>query len=158
MSRIKIVLGALELEYEGEQSFIEDALLTFTEQLVELGSRVPTTNQAPIHSQPSSGGQKLELSTNTVAQIISAKTGSDLALAAVAKINIIRGQPTASRQEILDEMKQATTYYKETYAGNFSAYLDTLVKSRRINMVAKSTYALAAAERGRLEATISNEG
>jgi len=158
MPRIKIALGSLEMEYEGDQAFIEGSLLTLAERMIELSQRLPseTASEEPGRAQPSP--QRPELSTNTIAQIISAKTGSDLALAAIAKINIVRASPTAARQDILDEMKQATTYYKDTFAGNLSNYLDTLVKSRKVNMVARSTYALGASERGRLEAAISNGG
>jgi hypothetical protein len=146
----------MEIEYEGEQSFIEESLLTFAERLLELGDRIPLAISASVNSHPEPKPSRPELSTNTIAQIIAVKTGSDLALAAVAKINIVKGQSTASRSEILDEMKQASTYYKDTFASNLSSYLDTLVKSRRINMVSKATYALAASERGRMEQAISS--
>lgn len=159
MSRIRIVLGALEVEYEGEQSFIEDSLIRLTEDLLALSAKVPLASP-PVspadRGAPPPSGEGLNATTNTVAQIISAKTGSDLALAAVARINIVKGQPTAPRADILEEMKQASTYYKDTYASNLSAYLDTLVKTKRINLVARSTYALAASERGRLAAMIAN--
>ena len=158
MSRIKIVLGALEVEYEGEQSFIEDSLVGLAERLLALQSRlVPSQPQLQLTSAPLPSANGLpDVTTNTVAQIISVKTGSDLALAAVARVNIVKGQPTVPRSEILDEMKQATTYYKDTYAGNLSSYLDTLVKNKKINLVARATYALAASERGRLESAIGN--
>jgi len=154
MSRIRVALGGIEIEYEGEQSFIEDSLLTLAERLISLSGGATLARPKPDASD--SAKSDLEASTNTIAQIIAAKTGTDLALAAVAKINIVRGIPAASRQEILDEMKQATTYYKETYASNLSSYLNTLVKSRKVNLVSRATYALAAAERAKLEGTLAS--
>jgi len=156
MSRIRIALGAIEIEYEGEQSFIEDSLITLAADLLALTERMPK----PLpHANDFAKGvpqQLPDLTTNTIAQIINAKTGSDLALAAIARVNIVKGQPTAPRAEILDEMKQASTYYKDTYAGNLSAYLETLVKSKKINLVARATYALAAGERARLDPIVAN--
>lgn len=160
MSRIRVVLSALEIEYEGEQSFIEESLLRLAEDLLELNDRL-SSRQVPAADLPArtslaASRDSLDVTTNTIAQMITAKTGSDLALAAIARINIVKGHSTAPRPEILDEMKQASTYYKDTYGGNLSAYLDTLVKSKKINLVARATYALAAAERGRLEPLIAN--
>lgn len=159
MSRIRIALGNLEVEYEGEQSFIEESLIELTERLVALSGISPSAAEAvsvALPSQSDSNSYSLDHSTNTIAQIISAKTGSDLALAAIVRLNLVKGRPSAPRADILDEMKQATTYYKDTYSSNLSAYLDTLVKARRVNLVARGTYALAASERSRLEPLISN--
>jgi hypothetical protein len=156
MTRIRIVLGALEVEYEGEQSFIEESLLDLTKSLLALQGAVLPANVHAAGPSPGTTAVVPDMTTNTVAQIMSAKTGSDLVLAAIARVNIVKGSPTVPRAEILDEMKQATTYYKETYASNLSAYLDTLVKSKKVNLVARATYALAASERGRLEAAIAN--
>jgi hypothetical protein len=154
MSRIRVALGGIEIEYEGEQSFIEDSLLTLAERLISMnGGVTPLRSKFERTDTPKSD---LEASTNTIAQIIVAKTGTDLALAAVAKINIVRNIPAASRQEILEEMKQATTYYKDTYASNLSSYLNTLVRSRKVNLVSRATYALAAAERAKLEGVLAS--
>jgi hypothetical protein len=150
MAKIKLSTGNFDVEFEGEPEFIETKLLKFVDEVMGLVGTAPT-------SYVSKGGSEtmaqmaLELSTNTIAQVIGVKTGSDLALAAVAKINLVKNKSTAGRQEILDEMKEATTYFKESYASNLTAYLSTLVKSKRVNLVARGTYALAAVERSRLE-------
>ena len=154
MSRIKIVLRDIEIEYEGEQSFIEGSLLTFTENLMSIAPSPPPAFTQPV--QEPANNPVTDMSTNTIAQIIGAKTGTDLALAAIARLNIVLSKSAAQRQEILDEMKEAPTYYKETYASNFSSYLNTLVKSRKVNLVAKGNYALAANERARLEDAVAN--
>lgn len=155
MPQIKITVGAVSIEYDGDQSYIENGLAEFLDHVIQKSSSVPqleanstTQTTAPVNSS-------LALSTNTIAQNIGVKTGSELALAAIAKINLIKGQPAAARQEILDEMREATTYFKDSYVSNLSAYLDTLVKNRRVNLVAKATYALAAAERNRLEGLLA---
>jgi hypothetical protein len=155
MTRIKIAIGTVQIEYEGDQEFIESGLLGLAAQIFELAS---SSNTLPISSSPSeisSSTPDENLSTNTIAQIISVKTGSDLALAAVAKIIIINKRPVADRQSILDEMREAVTFYKESYSSNLSSYIDTLVKARRLNVVSRATYGLANSERVRLEQALS---
>jgi hypothetical protein len=155
MNRIKISLGNIQVEYEGDQAFIENELLGFVERIIDMGGAVPVL-AAPVGVQViGSASSPADASTNTIASLMGVKTGSDLALAAIARINLVKRQGTAARQDILDEMKAATTYYRESYASNLTAYLDTLVKGKRVNLVARATYALAAGERGRLEEMVS---
>lgn len=153
MPHVKIGIGAISVEYEGEQKFIENGLMALVERVIERAGHVPSVDKR-VRAEVST----LDMSTNTVAQMISVKTGSDLALAAIAKINLVKGQNTAARQDILDEMREASTFFKETYVSNLSAYLVTLVRSKRVNLVAKSTYALAAGERKRLSALLASDG
>lgn len=155
MSRIRIALGNIEIEYEGEQNFIEGQLTELITDMVALASRLPSQSAASDFDIVTSTPTAQVYSTNTIAQMISAKTGSDLALAAIARICLVDMQSQASRSDILDEMREATTYFKDTYASNLSSYLDTLVKSKRVNLVARGSYALAAAERGRLEQALA---
>ncbi len=159
MTRIKIAIGAIQIEYEGSQEFLQEGLLDLTSRVLELAEK------AGVNSEPNALARTMEpvpqgesLSTNTIAQLIGVKTGSELALAAVAKIILVSKKPTADRQFILDEMKEAVTFYKESYSSNLSAYLDTLVKSRRLNIVSRGTYGLASAERGRLEQALATGG
>ena len=158
MPQIKITVGAVSIEYDGEQSYIENGLGDFLDKVIQKSSSVPPVLAGPTMQAATPANSPLALSTNTIAQNIGVKTGSELALAAIAKINLIKGQPAAARQEILDEMREATTYFKDSYVSNLSAYLDTLVKSRRVNLVAKATYAVAAAERKRLEGLLTAAG
>ena len=153
MAHIKITIGALTLEYDGDQDFIENGLITLLNEVVEKADHAAPT---PTRTEKSeSTNSAAPLSTNTIAQIIGVKTGSDLALAAVARMNIVQNKPSSTRQEILDEMREATSYFKDTFVSNLSAYLETLVKNRRVNLVARQTYALTAAERARLQGLVS---
>lgn len=158
MPQIKITVGAVSIEYDGDQSYIENGLADFLDNVIQKSGSVPQIVSNSQAQTAASASPSLALSTNTIAQNIGVKTGSELALAAIAKINLVKGQSAAARQEVLDEMREATTYFKDSYVSNLSAYLDTLVKSRRVNLVAKATYALAAAERKRLEGLLAAAG
>jgi hypothetical protein len=147
MPHVKIGIGALTIEYEGEQKFIEGGLMELIEKIIDRSKSVPSSNN---NNKSEIKALEHDLSTNTIAQILSVKTGSDLAFSAIVKINLVKGQPSATRQEILDEMREASIFFKESYVSNFSAYLITLVKSKRVNLVSRATYALAASERKRV--------
>ncbi len=157
MARIKITFGSLQFEYEGDQDFIENRLVGLAEEILAL-PMVPASAGATSANNKSASDPTYDVSTNTIAQILSSKTGTDLALAAVARINLIKKNPTAARPEILDEMREASTYFRESYSSNLTSYLDTLVRSKKINLVSKSHYALSAGERSRLEAALAMGG
>jgi hypothetical protein len=153
MPTIKITAGAVSIEYDGEQDFIEDGLLELLDNVIEKSvSLPPSASSGPSPAKQATGGP--ELSTNTIAQLLNVRTGSDLALAAISRLQIVKGQPSAGRQEILDEMREAPSYFKDTYVSNLTAYFETLIKSRRVNLVARATYALAAQERKRIQGVI----
>ena len=156
MTRIKIAIGNAQIEYEGEQDFIEGGLLELAREIFDLAALNEPIKALDQHSQTNHALSPVgELSTNTIAQQIGVKTGSDLALAAVARIVLVQKKPTADRQNILEEMKEAVTFYKESYSSNLTAYLETLVRSRRLNVVSRGTYGLASGERGRLEQALA---
>jgi hypothetical protein len=147
MPKIRIKNGNFELEYEGEQSFIEDKLTDFVQLLIGGLEHQAETERSTANNI---NYPAMQISTNTIAQKVDAKTGSDLVIAAIAKIQIIDGKNSAQRQEILAEMREATTYFKETFASNLSAYLDNLVRAKRLNLVSRQTFSLPAPERSKL--------
>ncbi len=155
MTRIKISIGSVQIEYEGEPAFIAEGLIGLATQVFDLANQagVRTEISGPSDYAPSASNENI--STNTIAQILGVKTGSELALAAVAKIIVVNKKPLADRQSILDEMKEAVTFYKESYSSNLSSYIETLVKARRLNIVSRGTYGLANSEKGRLEQALA---
>ena len=79
-----------------------------------------------------------------MAATIGAKTGTELAIAAGAKLIIGDGRSSFTRKELLDEMKSATAYYNKNYSSNLSKTINGLVKDKKFREVAKDTYGLAA--------------
>jgi hypothetical protein len=94
--------------------------------------------------------------TSTIAAKMKASQGTDLILAAA--LRMMRGQnmESFSRDQLITEMRSATTYFKTTYISNLSKYIDTLVKSGKLMEVAKNTYALSAATMQELENQIGS--
>ena len=151
MTHIKITAGQVVLEYEGDEDFDEESLINILDNVTRRAATLPAPVQAGPATAitPASVSPTPSLSTNTIAQILDVKTGSDLAFAAIVHINLVEKEDKASRQKVLDDMRSASTYFRETYVSNLTSYLDTLVKNGRVNMVARNVYALSASERRR---------
>lgn len=152
---IKIKIGGLEVDYSGSQEFIENGLLDIVKRLTETGSVAVTTPPDSGALELPNGAQVNFVSTNTVASQMSAQSGPDLIIAAVAHLQLVKGQSKATRGEISKEMKGATTFYKTTFGSNMSAYLNSLIKAKRLNQVAEQTYALSSSERQTMETLIA---
>ncbi len=154
-ARIRLKLGAFEVEYEGQKDFLEDGLINLAEKALALykdnRGTIPQENAGNIGAGATTPPGALDHSTNTIAAHLNASTGPDLIIAAAAHLVLVKGQEKFSRKDINDEMKEATTYYKSSISSNLSKSLDTLVKAKRLNQMAKGVYALAASEKKSLE-------
>lgn len=153
---VKISIGTLSVEYTGQQSFVEDGLLELIDALTEKAPDVASI-------APASGGSSMgahttigHLSTNTIASQMSSHSGPDLIVAAVAHIQLVKGQDKANRAEIGKEIKSATTYYKASFGGNLTSYFNSLVKAKRLNQISQDAYALSASERATMESLLKN--
>ena len=158
LSRFQLSAGSLTLDYQGNEDFIRDDLVRVVQEILEalpddvLAAPV-TLDKGVQNISPVKDLQ--HMSTNTIAGLTAAKSGPDLVLAAIAHLQLVKGQPKAQRSEILNVMKGATTYYKSTYGSNLSSYLNSLAKSQKVNLIADSTYALTASEVSNFEALLA---
>jgi hypothetical protein len=93
--------------------------------------------------------------TDTIANILGAKSGSDLVMAAAAHLHFVKKKPTFTRKEIIAEM--APAHWKGSYRGsNLTTYLDGLRgRKDRLRLVSKDTYALSNKEKQALEARLA---
>lgn len=84
--------------------------------------------------------------------LLGAQSASDLAIAAAAHLTLVQKKERLSRQEIFDEMKTATSFFKSSYVNNHSNTLNVLVKQDRLRLlVPPDTYGLAHKARQELE-------
>lgn len=172
VAKIKLKVGSIELEYEGDPEFLTggiEALLVTMGGLVgkvpddpppapEPASQVPLANGAENGGGAPATSGAFTFSTNTIAANLDAKTGSDLVICAMAHLELVQGKTSSGRAEILAEMKNAKQYYKQTMSNNLSKSFSTLLTAKRINEGAKDTYALTAAERKQIEAKVAEIG
>ncbi|WP_157956685.1 hypothetical protein [Salinicola halimionae] len=151
-SKIKIRIGQIEIEYEGSEEFLKeelpDLLKAVTALHKEAGGSLPTNvpesdSAASSKTAAAFDGSNLG-TTNSIAAKLSAKTGSELAIAAAARLVLGTGLEQFNRKQLLQEMQNATQYYKSSYGSNLSKTIRTLVGDHRFIERAKDTYALKA--------------
>lgn len=143
-AKIRIKLGDLEVDYEGDSSFLEKDLLKIVHDLQKVAPQTSNSerqqNLSNNREKPSAGSQTL--TTKSIATKLSAKSGSDLALAAVAHLAIIKGMDSFKRAEINTAMKSAAGIYKTTMTGNLSSIIRTLLHQDTLVETGTETYAL----------------
>ena len=159
VAKIRIKFGQIEIEYEGDSSFLKDDLFNLAEKCLSLYEKnktlivpEPAVSSVQVTSQQLGN---IDYSTNTIAARLEVKTGTDLVIAAAAHLMMVKRQDKLTRKEISDEMKLATTYYKSSMSSNLTKSLDTLVKAKRLNQVSKDVYALSASEMKTLESKLA---
>jgi hypothetical protein len=163
-AKVRIKAGPVEFEYEGETELsiadIKD-LFSHIETLFTVPSLASVGNDsgapdldngvvAPIQQS----GRPSKLHVNSIAAKLDAKTGSDVAVAAAAYLQLIDGKDSFSRQKLLMTMKEAKKYYKVSMSNNLTKHLGSLLGSK-FNQVGQDQYSLTSAEHQRLEAALA---
>lgn len=154
MPSVTVKTGRIEVSYEGEQSYIEGGLLSFINALAGIA---PGPSIGSASAEQSGSGGSIGHTTSQIAQIISASTGPDLAMAAMAHLTLAKGQDKVQRADILAEMKAATSFYKENYSSNLTSILNGLVKKKMISPISSNVYALPNGQRKEFEEKLKNE-
>lgn len=160
--KIRIKLGSIEIEFEGDQDYLKNDLPNLIDKIIELNSHIPKENLIKEllnnDSKESSNEEKSEvlpqLSANTICAKISAKSASDIALAACAHLTLIQNKSSFKRSEILDEMKNASNYFNTNSSKNLTQSLKSLVSSGKLIERSTDTYALSAKEKESLKTRI----
>jgi hypothetical protein len=164
-AKIKITVGTIEVEYEGDPSYLSEGLTDLIKNVAELHKDLPVSNGVGLESSKSQvavsapsvdGGSSIQLTTASIAARMDAKTGPELAICAMAHLELVKGLQSYERKAILDEMKTAPSYYKSSMSGNHSSNLSSLVKGQRVNEVGTGKYCLSASERKKIEAALAD--
>jgi hypothetical protein len=158
-TRVRIRIGPIEVEYEGNEDFLRQELpnliSTVSSLYYQSGLQLTPSDQAAIPTRPQAVGRPQvtvpTATTATIAEKLNCKTGPDLITAAAAHLTFVEQKDRFTRQEIIDDMKTATAYFKKSYVNNLSNYLKNLVRDEKLVEVRKDTYALKAETRKELE-------
>lgn len=161
-SKIKIKLGAIEVEYEGSESFLKEELPALLAAVSDLYQRSHASLQpVPVSSTPASAAStslespRLQATTGSIAARLQVKSGPELIMAAAARLTFSERMNSFSRQRLTDEMKTASAYFKSTYVNNLSKYLHSLVKDGKLNEPSQGNFALTANSLKELEPRIA---
>lgn len=162
-ARVRIKAGPVEFEYEGETELgvtdIKD-LFSHIETLFKVpvlaeGGEAHTHVETPAPTVTNGGsGTAQMLHVNSVAQTLKAKSGSEVALAAAATLQVCEGKQTFTRNELLDTMKKATMHYNANMSSNLTKILASLVGSK-FNQIGDGVYSLKAEEHQKLAAQLA---
>lgn len=150
-----IVLAEMELLNTEERKRV----LTWLSQKLSVEFAPLRPGPSPSQGNADIGGASgMDLSTDTIANVLGAKSGTDLIIAAAANLYFVKGKQKFSRQELTAEMRTAPAHYKETFLNNLSKYLIGLTRVDRLRLVAPDTYAISSKVRQELEAKLINAG
>ena len=158
-AKIRIKVGEFEIQYEGDPAFLTDGLDDLLTKVADIGDFAPADGDGnqlgdtPLVRDTATDG--LTVSTNTIAAHLHPNSGPDLVICALANLELVQGKSGSNRKEILAEMKNATSYFSSSMRGNLTKSLSNLTKSKRINEIAKGSYALSANEKKAVGAKIA---
>jgi len=152
----------VEIDYEGTEEFLKQELPQLLKTAMELHKVADTSSthrpdKKANKTDDQTGGPTISLTTNSIAAQLGAKSGSDLLLAGAAHLALVKKQEPFTRQQLLTEMKSATSYFNKNYTTNLSSYLKTAIqKDGPLSETAKNSYALTAAARANLEKKLAD--
>lgn len=151
-------MGSIELEYEGTETFLKEEVPALFSALIDLYQSAPIKDQGIESAPPQSDGEgrqsRVQATTGSLAAKLNVKSGSELILAAAARLYFVEGLMAFPRQRLIDEMKTASAYYKSTYLNNLSQYLQRLVKEGHLNEPSQGNFALTASSIESMKARI----
>lgn len=164
-AKIRIKVGSIEIDYEGDPSFLKDGLNDLIQSVSDIHSTLPKSSVPPEQAfepvepvKSATTTPVLGLSTKSIAGRMAAQSGPELAICAMAHLELVKGLDSYNRRSILDEMKTATGYYKNSMGGNNAQNISSLVKNKRVTEVGKDKFCLGVTERKKVEAAIAEDG
>ncbi len=156
-SKIRIKIGAIEVEYEGDHGYLVDDLPKLLAKIVELRDNSVLGDPTPGEDAPTNTTVKPP-ATGTVAAIaakLGVKSGSDLIIAAATKLTLVDGQDRFSRKSLLESMQTASSYYKQSMSSNLTKFLNGLLKDNRLTEPSSGYFALTPSARTQLEGQLA---
>jgi hypothetical protein len=156
-SKIKIKLGAIEIEYEGSEGFLKQELPDLIKTVAGLYKEA---NMRPLADLGGGGGggsddgDSVQLSTASIATKLRCKSGPNLAVAAAAHLTLAKNIGVFTRKALLVEMQTATSFYKSSYSKNLSKTLKTLLKGD-FNEPSSGRYCLTEAKKKEVRSALA---
>ncbi len=158
MSKIKLKVGTVELEFEGSEEYMKGELPGLVELLCNNApdEKTEEENNSEDILPPSkdTSKKKIEMTTNAIASKLNADSGADLVIAACVHLCLVKGHDTFTRKNILAEMQTASNYYTKSRGKNLSVALKSLQKDEKLIERSTDNYALSANEKKRVESIL----
>jgi hypothetical protein len=144
--RLRVKIGDIEFEYDGEEAFLEERLPGFLEAL---RSSLPMEGRKEARREAEPGAEEappagVAMTTRQIARRVEAKTGPEVAKCAAGHLALFAGRASFSRRELLREMQSAAGHYKASMSGNLTKIIAGLVGEGFLVETAAEQYALSA--------------
>lgn len=161
-SKIRVRMGEIEVECEGTESFLKNELPNLLSAVSRLYGE--SGQKAAVNKRHEAGGAAgtrgesegtIKGTTATLAGRLKVKSGNDLILAAAAHLTFVANSAEFSRQDLLDQVRGATGYFKDSYSKNLTNYLNSRVKAGQLMEPRTGHYALSAGEVERLRTALA---
>lgn len=147
-SKIKIKMGAIEIEYEGSEEFLKEELPALLKAVSDLyKSSAPFIEAVGTALEPNTSAantKKVQGTTATLAATLGGSNGPELIMTAASQLTFVQKKDKFLRKDIVSEIKSATAYYKSSYFSNLTPLLNGLVKDGKLMEPSNGTYSLSA--------------
>lgn len=160
-SKIRIKMGAIEVEYEGSEAFLREELPAFLTAVSDLYAKSGAVAQQSLGegqaaAQTPHGKQTptLEMTTASIASKLGVSSGPQLVMAAAAHLRFVKGLEKFPRKQLSEQMRSASSFFKESYVSNLSPLIKTLMKENKLNEPSNGVYALTHAAEQDLKARL----
>lgn len=161
--KIRLKIGQLEVEYEGDVSFTKNDLSNLVDTILGYYKQHETVLSNDLPSDYKGSGKssdinhKTELSIKTIASRLKVKTGPDLVMAATGYLTLVKNKDVFTRGEIIEEMKKANPFYKQSHLKNLTGSINSLIKKGCLNETAKDSYSLTLQEKETMESKLAQD-
>lgn len=156
--KIRLKFDQFEIDYEGPTSFLKNDLSILMEKSATFckNHRGASASDPPPSSEEATESNnknaRIDLSTNAIASRMGKDDAPSLVLAACAYLTFVKQKPTFSRKDIMEEMKSATSYFKQSmFGGNLTRTLERLLKDQQLIQGSSKNYALSANKKAEME-------
>ncbi len=166
ISKIRIRVGDVEVDFEGPQSFVEDGLIQL---VMEVTSTKPSSKPNWQSDADSGSNEKVldivpgeidgyaGITMNALCKKLDVKNETDLVVASAVMISIIGDAETFTIKDINTFAKKATSYVGKYFVSNSSKKITTLTKNDRFREPKDGVYTFSPNERKLVIGRLSGE-
>lgn len=154
--KIALSLGSSTFEFDGTTAEFDEHALSILNRFLAGDASLATRDTG----RPAPGNKTRpigKMTAKAVATVFAANTGPDLVYAASAYLAAVEDSDSFSRQMLLDAMKSAVGFYKPSYSGNLTKYVDSLCKKSILIEISSGTYTVKASALADMIAKLSYE-
>lgn len=151
-AKIRLKIGQLEVEYEGNDIFLKDDIFQMLEKISDFhGKHLPTTPSEPAQVDGENGHatpkkKNITMSVAAIATRLNAKSEPEMAMVAATHLALVQEKDTFTKHDIRDNMKKAKGRYKKGMGHNLTDSLRRLVDQERLHEVSDGCYTLSEEE------------